>query len=70
MPSRTVLLICAIVVVMFALVPLLGSRYAIDLATQVIIYALFALSLNVLIGYFAATYDRYTNHHDDLLGVN
>ena len=34
-----------------ALVPLTGSRYLIDLSTEVLIYALFALSLNLLIGY-------------------
>lgn len=43
----------AVVVVLAALacVPLLGSDYLIDLATQIVIYVLFALSLNVLIGY-------------------
>jgi branched-chain amino acid transport system permease protein len=43
----------ALVVVLAALacVPLLGSDYLIDLATQIVIYVLFALSLNVLIGY-------------------
>ena len=43
----------AIVVVLAALacVPLLGSDYLVDLATQIVIYVLFALSLNVLIGY-------------------
>ncbi len=40
-----------VVVLVLALLPLAGSRYAIDLATQVLIYCLFALSLNVLIGY-------------------
>ena len=34
-----------------ALLPLAGSRYSVDLATQVLIHCLFALSLNVLIGY-------------------
>jgi branched-chain amino acid transport system permease protein len=33
------------------LLPWAGSPYAIDLATEILIYALFALSLNVLVGY-------------------
>lgn len=43
----------AIVVALAALacVPLVGSDYLTDLATQIVIYVLFALSLNVLIGY-------------------
>jgi branched-chain amino acid transport system permease protein len=43
----------ALVVVLAALacVPLLGSDYLVDLATQIVIYVLFALSLNVLIGF-------------------
>ena len=51
MLSRNVLFACIVVVVVLGLVPLSGSRYAIDLTTQVAIYALFALSLNVLIGF-------------------
>ncbi len=51
MPSRTSLLIALAVLLALLLMPLAGSRYAIDLATQVLIYCLFALSLNVLIGY-------------------
>ncbi|MBT4504424.1 MAG: branched-chain amino acid ABC transporter permease [Gemmatimonadetes bacterium] len=45
--------ILALLVVGVALlcIPLLGSRYLVDLTTEIIIYALFALSLNVLIGY-------------------
>ena len=39
------------VVLLLALLPLAGNRYAIDLATEVLIYVLFALSLNVLIGF-------------------
>jgi branched-chain amino acid transport system permease protein len=39
------------VVVALLCVPLLGSRYLVDLTTEILIYALFALSLNVLIGY-------------------
>ena len=51
MPQRRHLVASAIVVLLLALLPLAGSRYAIDLATEVLIYALFALSLNVLIGF-------------------
>ncbi len=51
MPPRPHLLASALVVLLLALLPLAGSRYAIDLATGVMIYALFALSLNVLIGF-------------------
>ncbi len=48
--ART-LVIVALVVAGTALVPLFGSRYAIDLTTEIMIYALFALSLNLLLGY-------------------
>ncbi|HZX82140.1 MAG TPA: branched-chain amino acid ABC transporter permease [Reyranella sp.] len=51
MPSHRQLIASAIVVLLLALLPLAGSRYAIDLTTEVLIYALFALSLNVLIGF-------------------
>lgn len=51
MPNRKFGLIALIVVLALALLPLAGSRYSVDLATQVLIYCLFALSLNVLIGY-------------------
>src|SRR3990170_8089522 len=51
MPSRNVAIAAIAVVLALALLPLAGSRYAIDLATQILIYCLFALSLNVLIGY-------------------
>jgi branched-chain amino acid transport system permease protein len=51
MPSRSLLLSALVILVLLLLLPLAGSRYAIDLATQVLIYCLFALSLNVLIGY-------------------
>ena len=49
--GRTVFLILSAVLTALLLVPLLGSRYLIDLSTEVLIYALFALSLNLLIGY-------------------
>src|SRR5437899_8227150 len=51
MPPRHLLIAAVVVIALLALLPLSGSRYALDLATQVLIYALFALSLNVLIGY-------------------
>ncbi|HEX9557504.1 MAG TPA: branched-chain amino acid ABC transporter permease, partial [Reyranella sp.] len=51
MPQRRHLVASAVVVLLLALLPLAGSRYAIDLTTEVLIYVLFALSLNVLIGF-------------------
>src|SRR5882757_5095789 len=51
MPQHRHLVASAIVVLLLALLPLAGSRYAIDVATEVLIYVLFALSLNVLIGF-------------------
>jgi len=49
--SRGTLLACAVVLGILMLVPLSGSRYLIDLSTEIIIYMLFALSLNVIIGF-------------------
>jgi len=51
MPSRNLLIAALVIAAALALLPLAGSRYAVDLATQVLIYCLFALSLNVLLGY-------------------
>jgi branched-chain amino acid transport system permease protein len=51
MPQRRDLIASAVIIVLLALLPLAGSRYAVDLTTEVLIYALFALSLNVLIGF-------------------
>src|SRR5205085_6311345 len=51
MPERRYLIASAIVVLLLALLPLVGGRYAVDVATEVLIYVLFALSLNVLIGF-------------------
>ncbi len=42
---------CAVVFVGLALVPLTESRYLVDLSTEIMVYALFALSLNVIIGF-------------------
>ncbi len=49
--SRGVAITCCIVLILFALIPMAGSRYLIDLFTEILIYMLFALSLNVLIGF-------------------
>ncbi len=49
--TRPVMAGCALVLAFLALVPLLGSDYLIDLFNEIMIYALFALSLNVIIGY-------------------
>ncbi len=49
--TRPVLAACAAVFLLLALVPLLESNYLIDLFNEIMIYALFALSLNVIIGY-------------------
>ncbi len=49
--SRGVAITCCIVLILFALIPMTGSRYLIDLFTEILIYMLFALSLNVLIGF-------------------
>jgi branched-chain amino acid transport system permease protein len=48
---RATAIVLVVVLAALACVPLLGSDYLVDLATQIIIYVLFALSLNVLIGY-------------------
>ena len=50
MPRGT-LVACLLIVGALALLPLLESRYLIDLATEIMVYALFALSLNVIIGF-------------------
>jgi branched-chain amino acid transport system permease protein len=49
--SRGTLIACVLVVGALMLVPLMGSRYLIDLSTEIIIYTLFALSLNVIVGF-------------------
>ncbi|MDP6404332.1 MAG: branched-chain amino acid ABC transporter permease [Alphaproteobacteria bacterium] len=49
--SKRTLWLTVAVVILLALVPTLGSKYLVDLSTEILIYALFALSLNVLIGY-------------------
>jgi branched-chain amino acid transport system permease protein len=49
-PSRRATLVLGIVAVAVALFPLVGGRFAVDLATTMMIYALFALSLELLAG--------------------
>ena len=49
--SRGVSITCFIVVLLLVCVPLAESRYLIDLSTEIMVYALFALSLNVIIGF-------------------
>jgi branched-chain amino acid transport system permease protein len=51
MTSRPQLIFLIGVFVVLALLPLTGSRYLIELAVQILIYGLFALSLNVLAGH-------------------
>jgi len=51
MASRLTALLFALVIALLLLIPLTGSRYLVDLSTEILIYALFALSLNLLIGY-------------------
>lgn len=49
--TRPVAATCAVILVLLLALPLLESRYLIDLFNEIMIYALFALSLNVLIGF-------------------
>ena len=51
MTSRPQLVFLLVVFALLALLPLSGSRYLVELAVQVMIYSLFALSLNVLSGH-------------------
>jgi branched-chain amino acid transport system permease protein len=48
---RGVLISCIVVLVALALIPVTESRYLIDITTEIMVYALFALSLNVIIGF-------------------
>ncbi len=50
MGRRQALVLLAVLAAV-ALVPVTGSRYLVNLATEILIYVLFALSLNVLVGY-------------------
>ena len=48
---RGVLISCIVVVAALAFIPMADSRYLIDISTEILVYVLFALSLNVIIGY-------------------
>ena len=49
--SRGVLITCLVLFGLLVFVPLTGSKYLIDLSTEIMVYALFALSLYVIIGF-------------------
>ena len=49
--TRGTAIALAVVIALLVTIPALGSRYLVDLSTEIMIYALFALSLNVLIGH-------------------
>ena len=49
--GQTGILACLLALAGLAMIPLAGSAYLVDVATEILIYALFALSLNVIIGY-------------------
>lgn len=54
MTSRPQLLFLVVLFAALTLLPLAGSRYLLDLAVQVLIFALFALSLNVIAGHLGS----------------
>lgn len=54
MTSRPQQLLLMVLFAALALLPLAGSRYLLDLAVQVLIFALFALSLNVIAGHLGS----------------
>jgi branched-chain amino acid transport system permease protein len=41
----------AVILAILSVVPLVGERWVIDLLTEILIYALFAMSLNLMVGY-------------------
>ena len=49
--SRSLFITLIVVLIGLAMIPMLESRYLIDIATEILIYILFATSLNILIGY-------------------
>ena len=51
MNARAIAIAVTAGAVLIACIPFAGSDYLIDLSTEIAIYALFALSLNVLVGY-------------------
>ena len=50
-PFRLFLLACVIALVLFPVIPLSGAAFYVDLLTKVMIMAVFALSLDLLVGY-------------------
>lgn len=54
MLTRFQLYFLAAVFVALIILPFAGSRYSIELATQILIISLFAMSLNILIGYLGS----------------
>lgn len=51
MSNRNKYIAVGATVLLLSCLPFIGSRYALELVTQLMIYSLFALSLNVLVGY-------------------
>ena len=49
--TKTGMFACLILMIAVACIPLTGEAYLVDLATEILVFVLFALSLNVLIGY-------------------
>ncbi|WP_158595827.1 branched-chain amino acid ABC transporter permease [Oleomonas cavernae] len=54
MTSRPQLIFLLVTFLVLLLLPLAGSRYLVDLASQIMIFSLFALSLNVLAGHIGS----------------
>lgn len=54
MTSRPQLVFLLVMFALLAVLPFVGSRYFVELAVQVMIFSLFALSLNVLAGHIGA----------------
>lgn len=49
--SRMQKIACLIVLILLVMTPLAGSAYLIDVITEILIFGLFALSLNLIVGY-------------------
>ncbi len=54
MTNRFQIYVLLIAFVGLAILPFLGSRYSVELATQILIFGLLATSLNILVGYLGA----------------
>jgi branched-chain amino acid transport system permease protein len=48
--SRSVALVCVLVIIALVLLPLLTEKFTVQFATRILIMALFAMSLNLLVG--------------------